>query len=134
MRLIILLLLLGISSLISINYANAEEILVQLELIKGSFEVGEPIVLKITVEKIVPSAPLSLQIFHDGIPLRSISKNGASLHEETIYKIISLDDQPSGIYEVFAYYGILSTENKDNFTTVIGSLDSNSITMNMILN
>ena len=131
MKLIILLLLLGISSLFTINSVFGEEIPIKLELNRETAQKGDPIILETTVEKVIPNTNLIIMIFKDGVseyrsnPLTS----GSPMESNTQSTVLRFDTRPSGSYEIFAYYGIISTEERDGYYYVTESLGSNSVNL-----
>ena len=99
------------------------EISVQLELNQESYFKGEPIRMQVTLGKIIPNTNIIYDIYEDGRYVFSSGWQHGSYPEENIIRTsFHLVDQPSGIYEIFAHYGV-STGSRP----VTESFSSNSI-------
>lgn len=113
MKFIILLLLLSFTSVISVNYAYAEEIGVTIESKKDHYFLNEPLVFNVTVEKYIPNSRVSIAIYSDGQRVGGFETNSKYLKENernvrlVAFPLCSVPSScpQSGIYEVLAYYG-----------------------------
>ena len=121
--------ILSISVFLVTPSAFAEEIPILLETNKENYEFGDPILLHVTVEKVIPNTSLKLQIFKDDFPIQRepldiIPKLKDNSGHHLFWR---LNDQPSGNYEIFVYYGAKTYQMQDDKRIVTDSLGSNSI-------
>lgn len=114
-----------IVGVLAIPSAFAEEIPIILETNRQNFEFGDPIILQVYVEKIVPNTPLEIEIFKDGTRIPGQIKTQIE-NNSNDYLIWLLRDQPSGAYEIFVYYG-RTFQSQGDGELIEGKLGFNSI-------